>query len=240
MATALEVRDAWVGYERDIDILQGITLKLAEGSLTGMIGLNGAGKTTLTKTIYGFLTPRHGGVYLRGEEITGIEPHTLIQRGVWYLPQDSSLFPFLSVDDNLRLPARALDLPKAEVEDRVARTLDDFPDLRTWSRKRAGDLSGGQRTMLECAKVNIVRPEILIVDEPSVGLAPKIALQIYEQIAAFHRAGMSLFLIDHNVRKVIELADYIYVMNMGRITSEGGRDAFQGELTDQVQKWLGL
>lgn len=240
MAPVLEVRDAWVGYERDIDILQGVTLRLQEGSLTGMIGLNGAGKTTLTKTIYGFLTPRRGSVHLRGQDITGIAPHDLIRRGVWYLPQDSSLFPFLSVEDNLRLPMRPLGLGNNAAEERLEDAFERFPDLKEWRRKRAGDLSGGQRTMLECAKVNVVRPDLLIVDEPSVGLAPKIALQIYEQIVEFHRHGMSLFLIDHNVRKVIELSDYIYVMNMGRITSEGGRDEFKGELTEQVQKWLGL
>jgi len=126
------------------------------------------------------------------------------------------------------------------VQSRIDDVFARFPDLEAWRRKRAGDLSGGQRTMLECAKVNIVHPEILIVDEPSVGLAPKVALQIYDQIAEFHNKGMSLFLIDHNVRKVIDLSSYIYVMNMGQITSQGWRSTFEGELTEQVQKWLGL
>lgn len=240
MTAALEVRDAWVGYERDIDILRGVSLRIEEGSLTGMIGLNGAGKTTLTKAIYGFLTPRHGSIHLKGENITGANPHDLIEQGLWYLPQDSSLFPYLSVEDNLRIPLRRLGLGREENEARIGDAFERFPDLKEWRRKKAGDLSGGQRTMLECAKVGIVRPDILIVDEPSVGLAPKIALRIYEQIVEFHREGMSLLLIDHNVRKVIELSDYIYVMNMGRITSEGAKDAFEGELTQQVRKWLGL
>lgn len=240
MAPALEVRDVWVGYERDLDILQGVSLAIEPGRLTGMIGLNGAGKTTLTKTLYGFLQPRRGRVYLDGEDITGVAPHTLIRRGVWYLPQDSSLFPYLSVEDNLRLPGRQLGLARAERERRVDEAFQRFPDLGRWRRKKAGDLSGGQRTMLECAKVGVVAPRILIVDEPSVGLAPKVALQIYAQIAEFHRSGMSLLLIDHNVRKVIELCDYIYVMTMGRISSEGGREAFAGELNAQVQRWLGL
>jgi len=234
------VRDVWVGYERDLDILQGVSLAIAPGSLTGMIGLNGAGKTTLTKAIYGFLPPRSGRIYLDGEDITGIEPHTLIDRGVWYLPQDSSLFPYLSVEDNLRLPGRQLGLDADERGRRISQAFQRFPDLERWRRKKAGDLSGGQRTMLECAKVSIIAPRVLIVDEPSVGLAPKVALEIYEQIAEFHRSGMSLLLIDHNVRKVIELCDYVYVMAMGRITSEGGRESFAGELNEQVQKWLGL
>lgn len=240
MAALLEARDLTVGYERDIDILQGVSVRVEEGALTGMIGLNGAGKTTLTKTIYGFLVPRHGAVYLRGEDITGVKPHELIRRGVWYLPQDSSLFPFLSVEDNLRLPLRHLDVSREQGERRLERTFESFPDLARWRRKKAGDLSGGQRTMLECAKAGIVEPEILIVDEPSVGLAPKVALQVYEQITAFLREGTTIFLIDHNVRKVIELADYVYVLNIGRIASEGPREAFEGELKEQVQRWLGL
>lgn len=240
MAAALEVRDLVVGYERDIDILQGVSISVPPGGFTGMIGLNGAGKTTLTKAIYGFLRPRRGGVYLHGEDITSLQPHELLARGVWYMPQESGLFPFLSVDDNLRIPLRQLALEADERERRVADVLERFPDLGWWRRKNAGDLSGGQRTMLECAKTSAVRPEVLIVDEPSVGLAPKVALQAYEHIVDFHKNGTSVFLIDHNVRKVIELAEYIYVMNMGRIASEGPQSSFAGELKAQVQTWLGL
>jgi len=240
MTPLLEVRNVTVGYERDVDILRDVSIRIEPGSLTGMIGLNGAGKTTLTKTIYGFLKPTRGRIHYKGEEITAVEPHTLLARGMWFLPQDSSLFPYLTVEDNLRLLFRQLGLAARDGAQRLEQCFGTFPELRLSRRRRAGDLSGGQRKMLECAKVAIVRPELLFVDEPSVGLAPKVALQVYEQITAFRHQGMTVFLIDHNVRKVIELADYIYVLNMGRIVNQGPRSHFAGELKQQVQKWLGL
>lgn len=240
MAALLEVSGVTVGYEPDVDILEDVSIRIERGSMTGMIGLNGAGKTTLTKAIYGFLRPRRGEIRLHGESILGIEPHSLLARRVWFLPQDSSLFPYLSVEDNLRIVLHQLGLARDEAETRIAACFEHFPDLQISRRKNAGDLSGGQRKMLECAKVAVVRPELLFVDEPSVGLAPKVALQVYEQITSFREGGMTIFLIDHNVRKVIELADYIYVLNMGRIVNEGPREAFAGELKGQVQRWLGL
>ena len=240
METLLKVEHITSGYSKDIDILHDVSVNIAPSTITGMIGLNGAGKTTLIKTIYGFLKPKQGRILFEGEDITNIKPYSLIHKGIWYLPQDSSLFPYLSVKDNLCIPTRPLQLSRSQVEERIKEVFDRFPDLKEKRKKKAGDLSGGQQKMLECAEVLMVKPKLLFVDEPTVGLAPKVAIEMYERIAEFSNEGMTIFLIDHNVRQVIELSSYIYVMSLGKIASEGPQDQFKGELKQQVRQWLGL
>lgn len=236
----LQVVNVTSGYSQDLDILQDISITVRPSTITGLIGLNGAGKTTLIKTIYGFLKPRRGRIFYQGQEITGIDPHALIGKGIWYLPQDSGLFPYLSVEENLLIPTMQLSLTTAERAARLHEAFGLFPAIAATRGKKAGDLSGGQQKMLECAKALIVRPQLLFVDEPTVGLAPKVAVEIYDRIRAFAARGTTVFLIDHNVRQLIELASYIYVMNLGRIVNEGPQEHFRGELKTQVRRWLGL
>lgn len=236
----LQVENVSSGYSEDLDILQDVSVTVSSSTITGLIGLNGAGKTTLVKTIYGFLKPRRGRILYQGEEITGADPHTLIEKGIWYLSQESGLFPYLSVEDNLLIPTMQLTLSKAEREERLQEVFERLPALGADRRKRAGNLSGGQQKMLECAKALLIKPRLLFVDEPTVGLAPRVALEIYARIREFSDDGMTVFLIDHNVRQLIELASYVYVMNLGRIVNEGPQDRFKGDLKSQVRRWLGL
>lgn len=240
MEPLLEVRDITVGYSEDLAILHSVSVKITPSTITGLIGLNGAGKTTLIKAIYGFLKPKQGRILFGGEDITGTEPYSLIHRGMWYLPQDSSLFPYLSVEDNLSISIRPLELSRSMMNERIKEVFDQFPELGERRKKKAGDLSGGQQKMLECAKALMVKPKLLFVDEPTVGLAPKIAMEMYGRITEFLDHGTTIFLIDHNVRRLIELSSYIYVMSLGKIASEGPQDHFKGELKQQVRHWLGL
>lgn len=240
MEPLLEVENITLGYSEDIDILHNVSVKIAPSTITGMIGLNGAGKTTLIKAIYGFLKPKQGRILFEGEDITGAESYSLIHKGMWYLPQDSSLFPYLSVEDNLYIPIRPLQLSRSQMKERTKEVFDQFPDLGEKRKKKVGDLSGGQQKMLECAKVLMVKPKLLFVDEPTVGLAPLVAVEMYRRIVEFLDEGMTIFLIDHNVRRVIELSSYVYVMSLGKIASEGPQDQFKGELKHQVRHWLGL
>ena len=240
MEALLRVENLTLGYSEDIDILQNVSLSIAPSMITGMIGLNGAGKTTLIKGIYGFLKPKQGHIRYEGEDITNIEPYSLIHRGMWYLPQDSSLFPYLSVEDHLNIPIRSLQLSRSQIKQRIVGFFDQFPVLAENRKKKVGDLSGGQQKILECAMVLLVKPKLLFIDEPTVGLAPKIAIEMYERITQFLDKGMTIFLIDHNVRKVIELSKYTYVMSLGRIASEGPQEHFRGELKQQVRHWLGF
>ncbi len=207
MTTILSVQAVTAGYLADIDILQNVSMDVATGSITGLIGLNGSGKSTLMKTICGFLHPRSGRILHDGKEITTAQPHTMIDRGIGYIPQESSLFPFMSVGDNLRLPIehqrRRGPLSRLEVDRRIEETLLGFPVLRERLRTQAGDLSGGQQKMLEFAKAHLARPRLCLIDEPSIGLSPKVAEEVYRWIASFAAAGMAILLVDHNVRRVI-------------------------------------
>jgi branched-chain amino acid transport system ATP-binding protein len=241
----LEMVEVTAGYLEDIEILQGVSLQVEQGSVVGLIGLNGAGKSTLIKTIYGFLRPKKGKVLLDGEEITGLPPHRLIERELWFIPQESSLFPYLTVEDNLLVLARRLKingkaLSRSERSHRIEEVLERFPHLKARRRQQAGDLSGGQQKMLEFGKALLAQPRLCLVDEPTVGLAPVVAKEIYGWIETFAESGTTILLIDHNVREVVRLADYIYVLSLGRIAAHGPRGDFESDLHKQVRQWLGI
>jgi branched-chain amino acid transport system ATP-binding protein len=245
MSEVLRMDHVTAGYAADIDVLREVSLTVSSGSITGLIGLNGAGKSTIMKAICGFLRPKAGRILYQGGDVTGISPHRLIERGIGYIPQESSLFPFLSVAVNLRLPleqlARATGSPsRAELAARFEEMLGRFPELRPRLGSQAGDLSGGQQKMLEFAKAYLVRPRLCLIDEPGIGLAPRIAEQVYEWIRLFAREQMSILLVDHNVRRVVRMSGYIYVLTLGEITAEGPPEAFQGDLHEQVKGWLGV
>lgn len=239
--TLLEMDSVTSGYMGDIDVLRNISLTVSEGRISGLIGLNGAGKSTLFKTIYGFLKPKKGVVRLDGIDISGKAPHTLIDEGVWYIPQESSLFPHLTVDENLRLPLEGRRKKYGEVlQQRLDDTLDRFPVLREKFKEPAGNLSGGQQKSLEFAKAYMVKPRVCLIDEPSIGLAPKIAVDVFARIKSFAESGMGILLVDHNVRRVVSMSNHIYVLSLGEITASGSPDQFQGDLHAQVREWLGI
>jgi branched-chain amino acid transport system ATP-binding protein len=240
----LALKNVTAGYLADIEILRGVSLSAASGAITGLIGLNGAGKSTLMKTICGFLRPKSGAILFDGADIGGIPPHAVLDRGIWYIPQESSLFPYMAVEDNLRLPlehlARAGSLPRGEIAARFEDMYRHFPVLKERRQAKAGDLSGGQQKMLEFAKAYLVRPRLCLIDEPSIGLAPKVAEEVYQWIDLFAAQRMAILLVDHNVRRVVRLSAYIYVLSLGEITAEGWPADFAGDLHDQVKAWLGI
>ena len=239
----LSVDGVTAGYVADIDVLRNVSFSIEKGRITGLIGLNGAGKSTLMKTICGFLRPHAGAIRYDGGDITGIPPHTLIDRGIWYIPQESSLFPYMSVADNLRLPLERLRRSRGgggEIEARFHDMLARFPALAERMRTPAGNLSGGQQKMLEFAKAWVVRPRLCLVDEPSVGLAPIVAAEVYRYIELFAAEGMTILLVDHNVRRVVKMSQYVYVLSLGEITAHGRREDFEGDLHAQVKAWLGV
>jgi ABC-type branched-subunit amino acid transport system ATPase component len=237
----LELRDVTAGYAQDIDVLRDIRLRVDAGRITGLIGLNGAGKSTLVKTICGFLAPKAGTVHLRGQDISGVSPHQLIDLGVCCIPQESSLFPYLSVQQNLMLPL--LGRPRRfgrEARGRLDEVYGLFPALRDKRSQAAGSLSGGQQKQLEFAKAWLQQPQLCLVDEPSIGLSPKVSEEVFVWIEKFAQMKMGILLIDHNVRRVVRMSDRVCVLSLGRITAEGAAEDFQGDLHRQVQEWLGL
>ena len=245
MTALLTLRDVTAGYVADIDILRSVNVSVEEGAIAGLIGLNGAGKSTIMKTICGFLRPKSGAIVFDGSDITGIAPHRVIDRGIYYIPQESSLFPYMSVENNLRLPlehlSRSQGKPTAdEIAARFEDTFQKFPALRERRRANAGDLSGGQQKMVEFAKAYLVRPRFCLIDEPSIGLAPKIAEEVYQWIDLFAAQRTAILLVDHNVRRVVKMSAHIYVLSLGEITASGPPEAFTGDLHEQVKTWLGI
>lgn len=246
MSVLLRVENVTAGYSADIDVLRDVSLEVEAGSVRGLIGLNGAGKSTVMKTVSGLLPPKAGRILFEDRDITTIRPHELIGLGIFYVPQESSLFPHMSVRDNLTIPLRrrrqlGLVLPSTTEEKHLfERTLETFPVLREKLDDQAGQLSGGQQKMVEFAKAYLLRPKLCMIDEPSIGLAPRLAEQVFDWIRMFAAEGMAILLVDHNIRKVIELSDFIYVLSLGEITGAGTRQDFMGDMHEQVRAWLGL
>jgi ABC-type branched-subunit amino acid transport system ATPase component len=237
----LQVDNVTAGYAQDIDVLREVTLEVFDGHVSGLIGLNGAGKSTVVKTICGFLAPKAGRIAFAGETIAGIEPHRLIDRGICCIPQESSLFPYLTVEENLLLPLQGRPRRFAEsLARRYDEVLEIFPALKVRRRAPAGDLSGGQQKQVEFAKAWLQQPRLCLVDEPSIGLAPLLAEEVFSWIERFAKSGMGILLIDHNVRRVVKMSDRIYVLSLGKITASGAREDFEGDLHEQVRQWLGL
>jgi branched-chain amino acid transport system ATP-binding protein len=245
MTAMLQLRDVTAGYVGDIDILRKVNVSVEPGAITGLIGLNGAGKSTIMKTICGFLSPKSGTITFDGSDISGIAPHTVIDQGIFYIPQESSLFVYMSVENNLSLPlehlSRQPDGPtRADIKERFEDMFTKFPVLRERRRAKAGELSGGQQKMIEFAKAYLVQPRLCLIDEPSIGLAPKVAEEVYQWIQLFAEKRTAILLVDHNVRRVVRMSSYIYVLSLGEIAAEGSPEAFAGDLHEQVKGWLGI
>ncbi len=237
----LRVDKVTAGYAQDIDVLSEVSLCVKAGEVCGLIGLNGAGKSTVVKTICGFLAPKAGTIEFMGENISGIDPHRLIDLGICYIPQESSLFPYLTVEENLLLPLQSRARKFAQVmRARYEEVLEAFPVIREKRQAQAGDLSGGQQKQVEFAKAWLQQPRLCLIDEPSIGLSPIMAEEVFVWIEKFSQSGMGVLLIDHNVRRVVRMSDQINVLSLGRITASGQRQDFQGDLHEQVRQWLGL
>jgi ABC-type branched-subunit amino acid transport system ATPase component len=236
----LDMENVTAGYAQDIDVLRDVSLAVHAGQVSGLIGLNGAGKSTLVKTICGLLAPKAGTIEFQGESIAGIATHRLIDRGICCIPQESSLFPYLSVEENLLLPLQGRARKFTDVDARYREVLEIFPALKDKRRNAAGDLSGGQQKQLEFAKAWLQKPLLCLVDEPSIGLSPMLAEEVFTWIERFARSGMGILLGDHNVRRVVAMSERCYVLSLGRITAAGTKRDFEGDLHEQVRQWLGL
>ena len=241
-APLLELRNVTAGYAQDIDVLREIDLRVDAGRITGLIGLNGAGKSTLVKTICGFLPPKSGSVRFRGEDISGIEPHRLIDRGICCIPQESSLFAYLSVQQNLMLPL--LGRPKrydAAMRSRLQEVLRALSGAAREAVERRPEASrAASRSSSNSRRPGCSSPALCLIDEPSIGLAPGSPKRYSSGSRSSRSANMGILLIDHNVRRVVRMSDRVCVLSLGRITAAGRAAEFQGNLHQQVQEWLGL
>jgi ABC-type branched-subunit amino acid transport system ATPase component len=236
--TLLELQGLVAGYVEGIDILNDLHLRVERGSVTGVIGPNGAGKSTLLKTIFGFLRPRAGRIVLDGREIGGLAPHELKRLGIGYVPQGANIFPQLTVHENLQLGAWVFRREPARVAEMLERAYAAFPRLGQKRRLRATVLSGGEAKMLSVAKELVTNPSLLLVDEPSAGLAPRIAEQVYERLREVQAAGVTILLVDQNITKAVEVSDHLYMLEIGRVRREGARQAFADQLREIIRDAL--
>ena len=234
-APLLVVDDLHAGYQSGVDILQGLSLSVAEGGLTLVIGPNGAGKSTLLKTIFGFLKPHRGHISLREEEITGRAPHALKRLGVSYMPQEINTFPLLSVEENLRMGAWTFRRDKQRLQARLQRIYEVFPVLGERRKATAGDLSGGQGRMLSIAREMMAEPRLLLVDEPTAGLAPALVDQVYDLLTQARRElGATILLVDQNIEDAVAKADHVYMLNLGRLKAQGPAAEFTPSRTREL------
>jgi ABC-type branched-subunit amino acid transport system ATPase component len=234
----LELDRVVAGYVDGIDILNGLTLGVARGTVTGIIGANGAGKSTSLKTIFGFLRPRAGRIVFDGHDIASLAPHALKRLGIGYVPQSANVFPQLTVEENLQIGTWIFRRDRARVAEMLERAYTAFPRLAEKRRLRATVLSGGEAKMLSVAKELVTAPSLLLVDEPSAGLAPRIADQVYERLREVQAAGVTILLVDQNITKAVEVSDYIYMLEMGRVGREGPRQAFSDQLREIIRDAL--
>ena len=209
----LEVDGLHAGYG-DALVLHGVSLRAEAGQLVSVVGPNGAGKSTLLKAIYGLVPPRAGSVRVAGEEITGVRPDRLTRRGLNLVPQIDNVFPSLTVSENLKVGA--LGAPRADRRDALERVHGLFPLLRERPRQRAGTLSGGQRKLLALARALVTAPRLLLLDEPSAGLAPQAAEEVFAKLGEINAVGIGIVIVEQNARRALALADTGYVLDMGR------------------------
>lgn len=216
--TALTVRDLHVGYGR-IEVVHGVSFEVADGRVTCLLGTNGAGKTTTIRGLLGLQAPRSGTVAVGGTEVSRLPAHRLVRFGVAYVPEGRRVFAGLSVRDNLRMGAAARSRRRDDPE--LRRVLDVFPELRTRLADPAGLLSGGQQQMLAIGRALMARPTLLILDEPSMGLSPKLVTRIYRALADLRAAGHTILLVEQNAALALDFADHAYVLETGRIAESG-------------------
>jgi branched-chain amino acid transport system ATP-binding protein len=208
------------GYGSGPDILSGVTLELDEGETTCVIGPNGAGKSTMLKAIAGMIGVRSGEIRVDGERIDGLRPDQVLGRGVCLVPTDRSLFGEMTVRENLAMAGYSIN-DRATLATRIQEVLEMFPVLAERSAQRARTLSGGQQQMAALARAWILRPRVLLVDEPSMGLAPQVSEQVFEIITGFRDSGMTVLLVEQNAHKGLECAQWGCVLDLGRKRFDG-------------------
>lgn len=218
----LEVRDLYVGYYKDLHILQGVNLIARQAKITTVLGANGVGKSTLLKAIYGFLTPASGEVRLADRILSGTPTHQRIRMGLSFITQQPSVFPWMTVEENLELGGWTFRGNKARLRSKLEENYQRFPALRDRRRSKAGELSGGQQRMVELGRTLMTEPKVILVDEPTAGLAKMLTAEVYRLLADLRdHEGITIVLVDQEIRQALKIADYVYVLELGRNKFEG-------------------
>jgi len=217
-----QLKDVHAGYG-DVKILNGVNISVPTNSIVTIVGPNGAGKSTILKSVYQIARVTEGEIILNGKngqvDVTAIKPHKLVNVGIGYVPQIDNIFPALTIEENLDVgfihgEGRDLETRKSEMFKR-------YPDLAPRHKERAGSLSGGQRQMLALARSLMSYPELLLLDEPSAGLAPALVDQLFEELVSINESGVTILMVEQNARRALEISTYGYVLDMGKNRHEG-------------------
>ena len=236
----LTVEDVHAGYLPGVDILRGVSIEAHTNAITLVIGPNGAGKSTLLRAVFAFLAPSHGTIVFRGRPTSGLRPSDLKASGMSYVTQDINSFPGLTVEENLRLGAWVFRRDADRLARQLERVYATFPALADKRRARAGELSGGQGRMLSVAREMMTEPQLLLVDEPTAGLAPNLVEQVYDiLLTAKMASGVAIVLVEQNVEQALPLADHLYLLNLGRVKAQGpGREFDKARVRALIQECL--
>ena len=207
----------------DVQILNGVSIKVPEKATVTIVGPNGAGKSTILKAIYGIAKVTGGSVTINKDgvitDVLSTKPHNLSKIGIGYVPQIENIFPALSIEENLEVGY--VDFTKRTLEDLKDEMFQRYPDLASRAKDRAGTLSGGQRQMLAMARALMSAPDVLLLDEPSAGLAPALVDQLFDELVKINKSGVTILMVEQNARRALEISDYGYVLDMGRNRHEG-------------------
>lgn len=223
----LELKDVYVGYYPDLHILRGVHMTAQAGKITTILGANGVGKSTLLKAIYGFLKPHSGEINFGGKNIAGTPTHQLIDLGISYIPQQPGVFKHMTIEENLLMGGWTFRDDPSRIEEQLTKNFERFPVLKERRRSLAGELSGGQQRMVEIARTLMTGPQLILVDEPTAGLAKLISEEVYEMLTDLRdRDELTIVLVDQEIRHALKIADYVYVFELGRNKYEGPVEEF--------------
>ena len=217
--TVLEIDGLVAGYSPEVDILKGVSITVSNGEIVTVVGPNGAGKSTLMKSAFGLVKAKAGRVVLRGQTINDKRPNEIARLGMGYVPQRENVFESMTVIENLELGALAR--PGTQVGARIEELLALFPRLGERRRQVVGTMSGGERQMVAMARALMPKPDMLLLDEPSAGLAPLFVDAMFEQVEAINRASVTILMVEQNARRALELSHRGYVLDLGRNQFEG-------------------
>ncbi len=221
----LDIADIFTSYGK-IEALRGVSLAVQPGKITCLLGPNGAGKTTLMMTIAGILKPRRGSIRFEGGEIAGSDPRRIVDAGIALVPENRLVFQDMTVTENMRAGAY-LRRDRAGIAEDMERMFVRFPRLRERAGQHAGTLSGGEQQMLAVARALMARPKLLLMDEPSIGLAPLVVEEIFRIIRDLNRDGTTIFLVEQNARMALQVAHHFYLLELGRIGFSGAPGQFE-------------
>jgi len=229
----LSVEGVVSGYTKELDILNGVLLKVEKGQMVSIIGPNGAGKSTILKTIFGLLEVREGRVLFEDEDITNIPPDRILEKGLSFVPQGRNIFPMMTVKENLELGAY-IRRDKEKIASDIEEIYEIFPILRNRSDQKVRSMSGGEMQILEMGRAMLLNPKIMLIDEPSLGLSPLMASEVFDKIEEINKAGTTILIVEQNADRSLRMSDYAYVIEEGKSTREGHAEQIRND--DEIKR----